>query len=152
HGIDRVEIRGLPEQQISIEISNPRLQELGMSLDQVAERVAAESRDLPAGLAGELDAARELRAVEQRRAPEQFANLPLEPGEGNHLRLGDVANIRQKAMRNQPELRFKGYPAVELILQRAENGDSLVAAEILNDWLAEVRPTLPPDLSLHVHD
>ncbi|MEH6388543.1 efflux RND transporter permease subunit [Pseudomonas profundi] len=152
HGVDRVEIRGLPEQQISIEISNQRLQELGMSLDQVAERVAAESRDLPAGLAGELDAARELRAVEQRRAPEQFANLPLEPGEGNHLRLGDVANIRQEAMRNQPELRFKGYPAVELILQRAENGDSLVAAEILNDWLAEVRPTLPPDLSLHVHD
>lgn len=151
-GIDRVQILGLPAQQLSIEVPNKRLQELGMSLDQIADRVAAESRDLPAGLAGERDSARELRAVEQRRTPEQFGNLPLQPGDANHLRLGDVASIQQEPMRNQPQLMYKGFPAVELVLQRAEDGDSLASAAILNDWLAEVEPTLPADLSIHVYD
>lgn len=151
-GIDRVEIRGLPAQQVSIEVPNRRLQELGMSLDQIADRVAAESRDLPAGLAGERDSARELRAVEQRRTPEQFANLPLQPGGSDHLRLGDVAIIRQEPLRNQPALRYAGHPAVELVLQRAEDGDSLASAAILNDWIEEVTPTLPPGLELHVYD
>lgn len=151
-GIDRVQILGLPAQQISIEVGNQRLQELGLSLDQIADRVAAESRDLPAGLAGERDSARELRAVEQRRTPEQFGNLPLQPGDGNHLRLGDIASIRQEPMRNQPQLVYKGYPAVELVLQRSEDGDSLASAAILNDWLSEVKPTLPEGVSIHVYD
>ncbi|HDZ55631.1 MAG TPA: efflux RND transporter permease subunit [Pseudomonas xinjiangensis] len=151
-GIDRVEIRGLPTQQISIEVPNARLRGLGMSLDQIADRVAAESRDLPAGQAGELDSARELRAVEQRRAPEEFANLPLQPGDGNYLRLGDVATIRQEAMRNQGQLFYQGFPAVEMVLQRAEDGDSLTSAAVLNTWLDEVDATLPPGLEIHVYD
>ncbi|PKM28887.1 MAG: acriflavin resistance protein [Gammaproteobacteria bacterium HGW-Gammaproteobacteria-11] len=151
-GIDRIDIRGLPEQQISIEVSNAALQRIGLSLDQVADRVANESRDLPAGLAGEADSARELRAVEQRRSPEAFANLPLQPDAVNHIRLGDVADIRQESMRNQVTLKHEGYPAVELQLQRAEDGDSLASARLLNDWLAEVEPALPPGLKIHIYD
>lgn len=151
-GIDRIDIRGLPEQQISIEVPNARLQQLGLSLDQIADRIAAESRDLPAGQAGDQDSARELRAIEQRRSPEQFADLPLQPGTINHLRLGDIAEIRQEAMRNQVKLRYQGYPAVELALQRAENGNSLTSAKLLNDWLDEVRPSLPPGLELKTYD
>ncbi|MAB24660.1 MAG: acriflavin resistance protein, partial [Pseudomonadales bacterium] len=100
-GIDRIEKAGLPEQQISIEIPNTTLQQLGLSLDQVADRVNAESRDLPAGQAGEQDSARELRAIEQRRDAEQFANIPLQPNGTSHLRLGDIAEIRQEPRRNQ---------------------------------------------------
>ncbi|MFN3581722.1 MAG: efflux RND transporter permease subunit, partial [Pseudomonas sp.] len=128
------------------------LQQLGMSLDQVADRIAAESSDLPAGLAGELDSARELRAIQQRRTPEEFANLPLQPGGIHYIRLGDVASIRQESRRNQLQLSHAGYPAVELLLQRAEDGDSLTSARILNDWLAEIEPNLPPGLAINVYD
>lgn len=151
-GIDRIELRGLPEQQISIELSTTQLERLGLSLDQIADRIAAESRDLPAGLAGEQDSARELRAIEQRRTPEEFANIPLVEGASAHLRLGDVARLVQEPMRNQVQLRHDGHPAVELLLQRAEDGNSLTAAKILNNWLDEVRPTLPPGLSIRVYD
>jgi multidrug efflux pump subunit AcrB len=151
-GIDRIEILGLPDQQISIEVPNQQLQQLGMSLDQIADRIAAESRDLPAGLAGEQDAARELRAIEQRRSPEGFANLPIARGGINYIRLGDIAEVRQESMRNQVQLNHQGYPTVELVLQRAEDGDSLASAQILNDWLDEIEPTLPPGMSINVYD
>ncbi|HDY96872.1 MAG TPA: efflux RND transporter permease subunit, partial [Pseudomonas sabulinigri] len=152
NGIDRIEIAGLPEQQISIEIPNTTLQQLGLSLDQIADRVNAESRDLPAGQAGEQDSARELRAIEQRRDAEEFANIPLQPNGTSHLRLGDIAEIRQEPRRNQVLLRYKGQPAVELALQRAEDGDSLEAAQALNTWLERVQPSLPPELKIHVYD
>lgn len=151
-GIDRINLSGLPAQQISIDVANAHLRQLGMSLDQIAERVAAESRDLPAGQIGDQDAARELRAIEQRRSPDQFAELILQSDANQFTRLGDVARIRQEPMRNQTMLRYQGYPAVEMQLQRSENGNSLVSAGILNDWLQEVRPTLPEGLQLHVYD
>lgn len=151
-GIDRVSIRGLPEQQISIDVPVERLETLGLTLEQIADRVAAVSRDLPAGLLGQQDATRELRAVEQARSPEQFGQIPLLSGDRIQLRLGDIASIRQESRDSPLTLTRNDFPAVELQLQRSENGDSLEAADALQQWLAETRATLPPNLQLEVYD
>ncbi|MBB3182661.1 multidrug efflux pump subunit AcrB [Halomonas fontilapidosi] len=151
-GIDRVEISGLPEQQISIEVPAERLQGLQLSLAEIAERIQGMSRDLPAGLLGQQDSTRELRAVEQRRDEQAFADLPVISGERVQLRLGDIATIRQESREQQVTLSRGNNPAVELMLQRSENGHSLVAAEVLERWLAETRPQLPPSVALEVHD
>lgn len=151
-GIDRINIRGLPEQQISIDIPVERLETLGLSLDQVADRVAALSRDLPAGMMAQQDATRELRSLEQRRTPQAFETVPVLSGDRIRLRLGDIAIIRQEARDNQTVLTNKGLPAVEMQLQRAENGNSLTAARALEGWLSETRPALPPTVKLEVYD
>lgn len=151
-GIDRVEISGLPEQQISIDVPVERLETLGLSLEQIADRVASISRDLPAGMMAQQDATRELRAVEQRRSAQAFEDVTVLSGERIQLRLGDIAIIRQEARDNQVTLSRNGFPAAELVLQRAENGDSLESAQVLDDWLKETRPTLPPSLTLEVYD
>ena len=62
-GIDRIDITGLPEQRIAIEIPSAALQTLGLSLVEISERVAQIARDVPAGIAGERDGARELRGL-----------------------------------------------------------------------------------------
>ena len=151
-GIDRVQIRGLPAQQISIDIPVERLDSLGLTLDQVADRVASISRDLPAGLLGQQDATRELRSVDQRRAPQSFETIPLLVGDRIQVRLGDVAIIRQEDREQQERLSRDGLPAVELQLQRSERGHSLAAARLLQDWLADTEPTLPPSVHLAVYD
>lgn len=151
-GIDRVSIRGLPAQQISIDVPVERLEALGLSLDQIAERVGSISRDLPAGMLGQQDATRELRSVEQRRSPQAFETIPVLSGERIQLRLGDIAIIRQEARESQVSLTRAGHPAVELQLQRAEDGNSLDAADVLEAWLADTRPVLPPSVELEVYD
>ena len=96
-GIDRVEIRGLPELQMSIDVPAERLQALGLALDDIADRVQAQSRDLPAGLMGQQDSTRELRATGQGRRVEDFAELSVVAGNRERIRLGDIAIIRQES-------------------------------------------------------
>ncbi|HEA51084.1 hypothetical protein LCGC14_0662320 [marine sediment metagenome] len=151
-GIDRVSFRGLPEQQISIEVPVERLETLGLSVGQIADRVASVSRDLPAGIMAQQDAARELRSLEQRRSPQAFETVPLLSNERLQLRLGDIATIRKENRDNQVALTHKGLPAIELQLQRAENGNSLAAAKVLEKWLVDTRATLPPTVHLEVYD
>jgi multidrug efflux pump subunit AcrB len=151
-GIDRIQINGLPEQQISIEVPAERLQGLSLSLEEIAERVQGMSRDLPAGILGQQDSARELRSLEQRRDPLAFESLPILSGDRVQLRLGDIAVVRQEPREGQVALSRLGRPAVELQLQRAEAGNSLAAARVLDDWLDETRPTLPGSVTLEVHD
>ncbi|XKH61547.1 efflux RND transporter permease subunit [Halomonas sediminis] len=151
-GIDRVEITGLPAQQISIEVPSERLQELGLSLEEIAARVQGMSRDLPAGLLGQQDSTRELRSLEQHRDALAFEDMTVLSSDRVQLRLGDIARIHQEPRERQVELAYRGQPAAELILQRAETGDSLEAARTLDAWLEEVRPILPSNVGLEVYD
>ena len=151
-GIDRVDIEGLPQELVAIQLDHGRLAELGLGLDAVGERVAALSRDLPAGVVGREEGSRELRGLDQARDPQAFARLPVASAEGLRINLGDVATIERTARDDQTWLSVAGKPAVELVVRRAEQGDSLAAARVLEDWLATTRPQLPPGVELLVYD
>jgi len=150
-GIAKIAISGLPEEEMALQISQTTLLELGMSLPEIAERLEGLSRDLPAGVVGRDDAARQLRSLDQRRDEAGFARLPLKAGQdGRLVTLGDVADIERRPQTGEAQLRFAGKPAVELLLQRDANADSLASAQILRNWLAETRPQLPTDIELQV--
>ena len=151
-GIDRVDITGLPEERIAIEVSSAALETLNLSLVEIGDRVAAIARDVPAGVAGEQDGAREIRGLEQRRDARAFESLPVVSDEGGLIRLGDIAEIRREARPGSLTLSEGGDAAVELMLQRAESGHSLRAAKVLEDWLARTLPTLPPTVKVEVFD
>ena len=72
-GIDKVDITGLPEQEISIEIPSVALNELQLSLDDVAAKVDGFSQDVPAGIIGDAVAAKELRSIDHLRSESEFA-------------------------------------------------------------------------------
>jgi multidrug efflux pump subunit AcrB len=149
-GIDRIDIDGLPDEAIRIAFDPVDLQRLGLDLEEVAARIDRLSRDLPAGLAGSDDSARELRSLDQRRDPAGFANLPL-VGEGAaRIDLGAVAQITREPMERQPEISVGGQRAIVLKLSRTAAGDSLEAARVLDAWFTETRPTLPPGVELEV--
>lgn len=152
-GVSRVDISGLPEEEMAIQIPAAVLQALGLSPAQVAERIAQSSQDLPTGTLGRGEAARQLRTAQQQRDPAGFAALPLvTDAEGRLLRLADVAHIEQRPRTGQTLVYYQGRPAVELLLQRADTGDTLESAKILQTWLAERQTSLPANLELHVLD
>ena len=152
-GVSNIRIRGLPAQEIAIQLSHKDLAELDMSLGQVGERIAALSRDLPAGEVGQGESARQLRSLDQRRSEQAFGSLTIKADqEGNLIRLDDVALIEQRARKNQVSVFYEGKPAVELSLRRTENADSIDSAKILETWMDEQTDTLPAGVGLHVYD
>ncbi len=152
-GIDKVSILGLPEEEIAIQIPLLELENLGLSLNQVADRVIAYSRDIPAGTVGRDDVARQLRSLDQRRDELSFRDIPLYADtQGRLLNLADVATIKRRAMQDEPLLSYQGKPAVQLTVSRAEHNDALKAADILQTYLDNIRPTLPPTVRIDVYD
>ena len=152
-GISNISINGLPKEEIAIQLPQAALLELGLPLNQISQRIAVASRDIPAGTLGRDDVARALRATSQARDVDSFARLPVVADQDNRfVLLGDVATIERRAQPSQVDLRFQGKPAVELVLRRAADADSLESAHILQDWLADTRPLLPPTVQLTVYD
>jgi multidrug efflux pump subunit AcrB len=48
-GSARVDFAGMPEQEIAIEVSAKQIQQLGLSLNQIGDRIISQSQDIPAG-------------------------------------------------------------------------------------------------------
>jgi len=152
-GIAKISIRGLPDEEIAIQVPSVRLRELDLSLSQIAERVAQTSRDIPAGTVGRDEVSRQLRALEQRRDEEGFARLPIVSDEsGRYLTLGEIAHIERRPRSRQVAVQFNGKPAVELQLRRAESADSLASAKVVEKWLKERRPSLPANIEVESYD
>ena len=152
-GIARVEVRGLPEQKIAIRVPPERLYQLGLSLPDISDRVAAASRDLPAGEVGETVAARQLRSESQRRRALAFEDIVVRGGpDSGRVTLGDIADVDLADRDNQVRVTYNGRPAVELELQRSQSGDTLASARILRHWVAQTRPTLPPGVGVATFD
>ena len=152
-GISKVDVSGLPEEELAIQIPLATLEEIGLSLGEVAARVAAQSQDIPAGTVGRDDSARELRTLNQRRSEIGFESLPLlADQDGRLLRIGDVAATERRARPDQVEVRYRGKPAVELSLKRSATADSLESARIMEAYVEDLRPRLPPGVQVAVYD
>jgi multidrug efflux pump subunit AcrB len=108
-GIDKVEIQGLPQQQIKIELAAEQMQRLGIGLDELARRIDADSQDLPAGQIGEEDGAREIRSQNQRRTPQDFASLAIISEADRRINLGDIAHIEQRHRPGSPTISLRRF-------------------------------------------
>ena len=152
-GIAKVDISGLPEEEVAIQVSTSALRALDMSLDDIARRISVESRDLPAGTVGRNNVARQLRALGQRRSEIEFEQLPLISDDtGRLVTVGDVARVERRPQNQTTRLFRNGQPAVELHIKRAETTDSLESARTLSKWKENIGPQLPDGVEVEIYD
>ena len=152
-GIAKVDIVGLPAEEIAIQVPTAALRELDMSLADIARRVADSSVDLPVGNIGRDETSKQLRTLDQARDEADFERLALRSDDdGRFLALGDVATVERRARTGEVRGRFEGRPSVSLLLGRAESSDSLESARILHEWLDERRDGWPPGVEVAAYD
>jgi multidrug efflux pump subunit AcrB len=137
-GADKVEFRGVPDEEIAIQIDSQTLYELGVPLSAIAARILSSSSDVPAGNAGGGQLQRKLRSLDQRRNVEEFSELPIISGGDNGLvRLGDIAHIERRQRDDQRLVYHKDKPAIMIRLRRAQGSDTIDAGNMLHAWYDE---------------
>lgn len=151
NGIERVETFGVRDEELVVEITPERLRQLDLTLSDIGDRIAAQSMDLPSGqLAG---GTRQIRAEGLAKDPISLGDIELIAREdGARVTLNQVAQVERRFDEDQPTGLRHNYPAIELHVQRPATADSLETQETLQAWLDKVRPTLPPSLTVEIHD
>lgn len=149
-GIDKIDVIGLPEQKLNISVSSEQMQRLGVSWAQLGNNINQASQDIPAGIIGADDASRELRSLNKLRSVEDFKQLSILNNNEQKLILDDIADVSLKTDSGQVSIQKNDQMSVVLSLRRNESGDSLKAAEILQQWVTDTKPTLPPTVQIKV--
>jgi multidrug efflux pump subunit AcrB len=143
--ISYVEVAGVREYEISIEVSKDALRAWGITLDEVAAAVRRASLDLPGG---DVRTDREeilIRVEGQNYTRADFAEIIVRGSrDGATLRLDQIAEIHDGFEDVDLISRFEGQPAAFVQVFRTGDERVLESVELVQSYLAEeLAPALP---------
>ena len=134
--ITKVSIAGTRPYEISIEVAEERLSELGMTLSQVADSVRRYSVDLPAGSirtgGGEII----VRTVGKKFRAVDFAEAPIKAsGDGSVVRLGQVATLIDGFEDVDLSVKYDQEEAVVVNVFRVGEQDTTRLAKLVEEYV-----------------
>ena len=146
--VRKVDLLGVQEEKVHVEMAPQRLARLGLTPALVAEALARQNAVQPAGFV-ETDSDRvRLRvtgafdSVERIRAADLMVD-------GRHFRLGDVATVtRGFADPPNPRMRVDGKDAVGIAVVMAKGGDVIALGRALETEIAAQEKSLPLGLEV----
>ena len=146
--VAKVELVGLQDEKIWVEISNTRLATLGIPLAAVQQALDEQNAVIPAGFF-ETPAERvQLRVDGRFDSVEAIAAFPIRVGDRS-FRLDDVARVwRGFSDPPAPKMRFMGEDAIGIAVAMRAGGDILKLGQSLDEKLAQLQETLPLGMQL----
>jgi multidrug efflux pump len=147
--VNKVELFGVQDEKLYVEISQKRVAQLGLDFNQVLAQLAQQNAVEGAGaVQTKLDVV-QVRVAGQFEAIEQLRAMPIRGSSRNQLRLGDIAQIK-RGYEDPPVLkvRHQGKQVVALGVSMAKGGDIIALGKALKVATDAVDATLPAGLRL----
>lgn len=137
--------------EISIEVSEQNLRRFGLTLEQVAQAVRANSIDLPGGSIKTGDGEILLRTTtEASDAAEYERIVVLTRPDGSNVYLGDIAQVRDTFEDSDLKAIFNGMPAISLDVRRIGTEDVLEVAGRVKTYVDDSKNWLPEGMSVTI--
>ena len=135
-GVDKVDIQGLPKEEILIEIPQIETARLKLSFNQIANLIKSETQDVSGGSFA--DGSLRVRTEGEKRLVETFKKLELKNTiSGGRIILQDIARISSTFEQGSILKSVDDNPAVELWVRRSKTSDALEVSENVNKVISE---------------
>ncbi|WP_323154232.1 efflux RND transporter permease subunit [Pseudomonas alvandae] len=146
--VGKVELVGLQDEKIWVELSNVKLATLGLPLAAVQQALEAQNAVSTAGFFETGSERLQLRVSGNFQTVEEIRNFPIRVADRT-FRIGDVAEVRRGFNDPPaPRMRFMGEDAIGLAVAMKEGGDILVLGKALEVDFARIQNTLPAGMQL----
>ena len=150
-GISIVELFGIRDEEISIEVSESALRRYGISFDEIARAIRASSVNLSAGNLRTDAGQYTLRTRNLADTQIDFENIVVRQlPQGGTIRVGDLATVIDGFEEDEILATLNGEPAVLVQVMSSENMDVVLMSESVNEWIEERRKTLPEGVQLTI--
>ncbi len=152
-GVAAVVVSGGLEEEIQVEIDERRLTSLGLTMNQVTNRLAQENVNLTGGRLRDGQTEYMVRTINELLRPEQMREIVIDRSQGAIVRLEDIALVYQGAREREVITRVDGRESVEIAVYKEGGTNTVtVAAAVLEtvDDLERGLKEIDPQLELSV--
>jgi len=146
--VAKVDLLGLQEEKIFIELSNTKLATLGVPLEAVQQAIDQQNAVTPTSFFETGSDRVQLRVSGGFTSVDEIRNFPVRAG-GKTFRLGDVAQVRRGfSDPAAPRMRFLGENAIGIAVSMKDGGDIVSLGESLEAEFGRLQKTLPVGMEL----
>ena len=147
--VGKVALFGDQDEKLFVEISQKRLAQMGLDMNQLLSQLSQQNAVESAGaVQTPLDVV-QIRVGGQFKVVDELRAMPIRGNSGNQFRLGDIADIRQ-AYIDPPNVKVhnQGKEVIALGVSMAKGGDIIKLGKSLNKAFAKIEKTLPAGITL----
>ncbi|VVM56057.1 Cobalt-zinc-cadmium resistance protein CzcA [Pseudomonas fluorescens] len=146
--VGKVDLLGLQDEKIWVELSNVKLATLGLPLAAVQQALEEQNAVSTAGFFETTSERLQLRVSGNFQTVEGIKNFPIRIGDRT-FRISDVANVRRGFNDPPaPRMRFMAEDAIGLAVAMKDGGDILVLGKALEIEFDRIQKNLPAGMQL----
>ena len=147
-GTAAVKVSGGLEDEIQIQVDQQKLSQLGIGIEEVAERIRAENVNLSGGRLEEGDQRFLVRTLNEFESVSEFSDAIVAYVAGRPVYLRDIATVERGYKEREAITRVRGRESVELAIYKEGDANTVQVANRLEERLDRVRESLPGDIEL----
>lgn len=149
--INLVQIEGLPDKEVVIEITKKNLRKYDLSIDQVSNAIRRNSRELSAGEINAINGDILVKTNNLKEYADEFKQVPiLTNPRGDTVFLGDIAKVYESYKENEVEYYYNGKPAIKINTFSIGDGSPIKVAETVKKYIQKTKSVLKNNISLTI--
>ena len=151
NGTEEVEVFGAPDEEILVEVNAPDLVAVGLSPQQLADRINLSDAKVTAGQFRGTDRSLAIEVQSELETLEQIRRIPIQSDTGQFTRISDIARVSRGIRQPPTDLAIvNGKPAIGLGVLMESGRRIDVWAVGVREELDSFRDRLPQGISLDV--
>jgi len=149
-GVGAASIRGGPMREIHIDFDRDKLNDIGITPQQVAAIIGAQNESVPAGTIKNERRNYVLRVPGEFDSTKELGDIIIGNSQGTIIRLKDVASIEDGYYEEDREISIDGKRAMFIILQKQSGANTVDVVDKVTAKIEELQQRLPQDMKMEV--
>ena len=152
-GVTQVELDGVRNYEIAIEISQDKLRQYNLTIAQISNLIASSSTDISAGNLKSSGGDILLRSKGQAYRKNEFENIAIKTNsDGSIIRLKDIATILDGFEETPVRTRFDGKQAAFIEVYRIGDQSAIDVADKVKNYISDAQENLPVGFEMSYWD
>ncbi|MDE5941766.1 MAG: efflux RND transporter permease subunit [Muribaculaceae bacterium] len=149
-GVGSVSISGAPKREIHVYVDPNRLEAYGLSVETIAQIIAAENRNIPGGSFDVGSDTYALRVQGEFTSADQMNNIVVGSRNGSNIYLRDVARVDDSLEERAQETFNDGRRGAMIVIQKQSGANSVEISDQVLKQLPSLQKRLPSDVKLDI--
>ncbi len=149
-GVAEVTAAGAEQPATRVRVNPMQLANMGLSIDDVRAAIVNANALSPLGI---IEGARQAIAIEanaQLKTVDEYKRIILKSSNGNVVRLGDVADVRQATRNSRAAAMFNKQPAILLTITKSADANVIDTVDRIRELLPEIKRWIPEGIDISV--
>jgi HAE1 family hydrophobic/amphiphilic exporter-1 len=149
-GVGEVQIFGGRQREIKIYVNPDRLRAFNLSVTDVSNAIRAQNTELPGGAVNEGSRTLNLRTLSKITDVKQFNEIVITTRNKFPVKIKDIGRVVDGGVEATTAASLDGVPSVFLAIRKQSGSNTVELIADVKRRMAEIIPTLPPDLKVAV--